>query len=309
MLAGMDARTLDRRMRAVARVQHALIGRDQLRGEGITRQAVLRRLRSPDWEALTARVLRLVGSPATAEQWAMAATLDAGPGTVLSHGSAAGLWGVPGFDLRHLHVSRTRSGTRRPTALAVVHQPSSLPAHHRAVRHGIPVTTLARTVVDLAVSEHATRVERAAHAAVRMGVRWSAFEGVLAELGDGRPGSALIGSLVAANRGRAPLGSGLEGTVLRLLASAGLPEPRRQVDLGGHEWIGRVDFLYEEQRLVIEVDGAWCHEGALEVRRDKRRTAALVAAGFRVLPLAEDLIRNAPAEVVRLVRDALRGAA
>ncbi len=97
--------------------------------------------------------------------------------------------------------------------------------------------------------------------------------------------------------------------MLRLLAAAGLPEPKRQVDLDDRRWLGRVDFLYEDQRLVIEVDGGWWHEGPLEVRHDKLRTAGLVAAGFRVLPVTEDLVKRRPDEVVRLVRDALRRAA
>lgn len=297
-------------MRAWAEAQHGVVGRDQLRAAGVPRQAVAQRLRSPDWEGITTRVLRLVGMPVTDEQRAMAAVLDAGPGAVVSHSSAAAVWGLPGFDLRRVRVSRTRATTDRPTALAAVHHLRSLPDHHRTRRAGIPTTTLARTVVDLAATEHRARVELALHAAVRIGMRWSAVEEVVEELGArGRAGVATVRSLLPANRGRRPLGSGLEGKVLRILAGAGLPEPRRQVDLGGDEWVGRVDFLYPDQRLVLEVDGAWCHEGALEVRRDKRRTAALAAAGYRVLPLAEDLVRNSPHEVVRLVRHALAGVA
>ena len=133
-------------MRSLAGAQHGLVARDQLRDRGIDRHAVQRRLRLTDWVAVTPRVLRLIGAPVTTEQQAMAAVLDAGPGAVLSHRAAAGLWGLPGFDLGELHVSRTRGGTRRATVLAVVHQPTSLDAHHRAVRNRIPVTTLARTV-------------------------------------------------------------------------------------------------------------------------------------------------------------------
>lgn len=303
----MDARTLDRMMRAMAAGQHGLVSREQLRREGAGRQAVARRLSSPDWEPYTSRVLRLAGAPVTDRQRAMAATLDAGPGAVLSHRSAAALSGIAGFDLRVLDVSRPRAGQHRPTGLATLHQPLVLPASHRAVRNGIPVTSLARTVVDLAAREHPGRVERIAHAAVTLGLRWTALEAVLGDL-PGRPGAALIRSLVAANNGLRPLGSGLEATVLRLLRSAGLPEPRRQVDVGGETWIGRVDFLYGDERLIVEVNGPH-HEHPMQVRHDQRRTAALVAAGFRVLPLSEDLIRRRPDEVPRLVRQALERAA
>lgn len=100
MLRAMDGRELDRRMRTWAAEQHALVGRDQLRSCGASRQAVANRLRSPDWEALTTRVMRLIGAPVTGEQRAMAAVLDAGDGAVISHAAAAALWGLPGFDLR-----------------------------------------------------------------------------------------------------------------------------------------------------------------------------------------------------------------
>ena len=309
-LAGMKAHDVDRLFRTLAEAQQGLVGRHQVRGRGVSRQAVRCRLESPDWDLFTERVLRLVGMPRTAEQRAMAATLDAGPGAVLSHTSAAALWRLRGFDLDCLQVSRSRLGTDRPTALATVHTPMLLPEHHRTLHRDIPVTTLARTVVDLATTEHPNRVEVALHAALRVGLRWKDLETTAADLdGRGRAGVAVVRSLIERHHGRRPLGSGLEARVLRLLLAAGLPEPRRQVDLGGHDWEACVDFLYEDARLVVEIDGGWCHETPADVRRDKRRTAALAAAGFRVLPISEDLIRRSPDEVVRLVREARRRAA
>ena len=303
----MNARDVDQLMRSLSSRQHGVVGRDQLREQGVSRQAVGFRLRSTDWEVLTPRVLRLVGAPVTDRQRAMAAVLDAGGGAVVSHGSAAALWELPGFDLRRIHVSRARSATSRPTTLAAVHHPRALPEHHRSVCHRIPVTTLARTVVDLAATAHPARVELALHAAVRVGLAWTVAHDVVRELSArGRTGVGVARRLVAAGAGTRPLGSGLEGRLLRILAGAGIPEPRRQVDVGGAEWAGRVDFYYEDVGLVIEVDGAWHHEGALDVRRDKRRLAALAAAGFRVLPISEELIRRSPDRVTQLVREARR---
>ncbi|MGI8686561.1 MAG: hypothetical protein ACR2MO_15980 [Acidimicrobiales bacterium] len=168
----MKAHDVDRLFRTLADAQHGLVGRDQVRARGVSRQAVRCRLASPDWDLFTDRVLRLVGMPRTPDQRAMAATLDAGPNSALSHASAAALWPLRGFNLDQLHVSRTREGTDRPTALAIVHTPMLLPNHHRTHHRGIPVTTLARTVVDLATTEHPNRVEVALHAALRLGLRW-----------------------------------------------------------------------------------------------------------------------------------------
>lgn len=302
----MHGRALDEWMRERAGAQHGLVGRDELRAVGASRTAVAYRIGSPDWEALSERVLRLVGAPVTAHQPAMAGVLDAGGGAIVSHASAAALWGLPGFAVEPVHVSRDRR-RRRPARLATAHLPRLLLPHHATERYGIPVTTLARTIVDLGATEHPSRVELALHAAVRSGLRWSDVERAVSELSaQGRAGVPLARSLVERDSGRPPLGSGLEGRLLRILRAAGLPEPRRQVDLGAGEWVGRVDFLYDDVRLVIEVDGGWHHEHALAVRRDKRRAAALAAAGFRVLPLPESFIRSDPDTVVRLVAEARR---
>ena len=306
----MDRRALDQLLHDLAAVQHALVGRDQLRAEGVSREAVANRLGSPSWESPTPRVLRLAGSPRTDEQRAMAAVLDAGEGAVLSHASAATLWGLPGFTLRRIELSRPRSATHRRTELAVVHHPRCLPGLHCTVRAGIPVTRLARTVVDLAGTEHTARVELALHAAVRLGMPWAAVEQTLEDLAArGRKGVGVARALVLRDRGRPPLGSGLEGTVLRLLRAAGIPEPRRQVDVGGAAWIGRVDYLFDDVPLVLEIDGTWHHDWALAARHDQRRTAALEAAGFRVLRLPEELIRRTPEKVAPLVFAARQAAA
>jgi very-short-patch-repair endonuclease len=301
----MDEQAMDGLMRRLAERQHGLVGRDQLRGRGISRHSVCCRLRSPDWMPVTSRVLRLVGMPESDEQRAVAAVLDAGEGSVLSHRSAAALWGLPGFDLRDLEVSRPRTGANRTTTLAKLHHPRFLPAHHCTEARGIPVTTLVRTIFDLAGSEHPGRAERAFHAALKRGLSWPTIEGHLSEVAErGRVGIALMRELVEDNREKPALDSGLEARFLSILRRAGLPEPRRQVDVGDAQWVGRVDFLYEELHLVLEVNGAWHHSGALEVQRDQHRTARLVAAGFTVLPIPEHLILSAPYEVVRLVREA-----
>ncbi|MGH9158328.1 MAG: DUF559 domain-containing protein [Acidimicrobiales bacterium] len=122
----------------------------------------------------------------------------------------------------------------------------------------------------------------------------------------GRAGVATLRALVERHHGRPAVGSGLECRFLAIVADAGLPEPRRQVDLGGERWAGRVDFLYDDVDLVIEVNGRWTHSTTLDVEHDQRRTAGLVAAGYTVLPIGETLIRDDPAAVARLVAGARR---
>ncbi len=306
----MKAQALDRLMRELAEQQHGVVSREQLRDRGVCRQAVAARLRSPDWTAVTPRVLRVVGMPEDGEQRAMSAILDSGSGAVLSHRPAAALWGLPGFDMAELQVSRRRAGANRGTTLARLHHPCHLPAHHCTVRSGLPVTSLVRTVFDLAGSEYPGRAERALHAALRAGLRWSTIEAHMGELARrGRPGIQVMRALLTRHGGKPALGSGLEARFLRILLDAALPQPRRQVDLGGLAWVGRVDFLYDDLRLVMEVNGAWSHSTSMDAERDQHRTAQLVAAGYTVLPVPEYLVLSAPEEVVRLVRAARRRAA
>lgn len=300
----MNERELDTVLRRLAEGRHSLVDRAAARAAGAGRHALRRRLASPDWSQVSDRVMRLAGAPVTDVGRAMAAVLDAGSGAVLSHSSAAALWGLPGFDCLPLHVSRPRSTRGRGPSLARLHHPTVLPTDHCTVHDGVPVTTLARTVCDLAGCERSARLERVLHAALRTGLSWKALEQAVADLaGPGRPGSGVVRELLARHRGRPVLGSGLEARFLDALRAAGLPEPRRQVDVGGDTWVGRVDFLYDDPRLVVEIDGSWCHDGVLDAQRDRRRNAALVAAGFSVLPLAEDLVLHR-AEAARLVRHA-----
>jgi very-short-patch-repair endonuclease len=89
------------------------------------------------------------------------------------------------------------------------------------------------------------------------------------------------------------------------MRDAGL-EFRRQVDLGGEHWTGRVDFLHEVEPLVVEVQSERYHSALVDREADQRRLDALRANGFRVLEITDTLIWSDPAGVERCVRDALR---
>lgn len=147
-------------LRLQAEQQYAALARWQAHLLGASRQMVHRMLRGPDWELATATVLRLVGSPRTQEQTAMVGVLDAGVGSFLAYHASAALWEYPGYDLADLHVSRLRSGAGRRSRVATLHFPRSLPSHHVTVFRGIPVTTPARTICDLAGVIHPDKLER-----------------------------------------------------------------------------------------------------------------------------------------------------
>ncbi len=271
-----------------------------------------KRCRSTDWEAVTPRVLRLVGSVATFEQRCMAATLDAGPRAAVSHHAAVRLWQLPGFVGDEIHTSRPRGGTRRPTDLSVLHEPRALPVSHLTARDAIPLTTAARTVFDLAGAVHPGRLERALdNALARRLTTIAALERITADLAKhGRPGSTLMRTLLAERgAGYVAPDSGLEGRFLWLLRSNGLPEPERQVDVGGDRWVGRVDFAYRDRRLLIEIDSDIHHTTKLDREADCRRDTELTAAGFRVVRITDGQVWFRPREAVGAVRRALAASA
>ena len=243
-------------------------------------------MRSGAFEERSAEVLRLAGSPDTFRQRAMAAVLDAGAGAVLSHESAAALWGLPGFERSALQVTRLRGGTRRPSGLAVVHEVRTLPRHHTVVLDGIRVTTGARLVADLAGSVHPLRLRRAyANARARRITTGPAVERVAAELcGKGWLGSTVLRELLAEewpDDGRPE--TGLELRFVDLSDRAGLPRPSCQVRVGGDSLVGRVDFLYRPIKGVAEVNSDLFHRQVPDEEADEHRYAALRAAGFRVV--------------------------
>ncbi|MEW6153390.1 MAG: DUF559 domain-containing protein [Actinomycetota bacterium] len=308
----MTDHIFDINLRTLALGQHGLVSRAQARAAGGTAEMIRLRLASPDWDAVTYRVLRLVGTPSSDQHRAMAAVLDAGPGTAVSHQSAAAMWGLPGFDAGTIHVSRPRGGPARSSPLAVVHWPTWLPDQHVSRLDGVPVTTVARTIFDLASDLHPKRVARTVdNALARRLVRASAIVGLCSSLAEqGRAGTRLMRELMAERDGAyvAPE-SGLEARFLALVAAAGLPTPERQVDVGGDDWVGRVDFLFRPERLVAEIDGDLSHTALLDQEADDERDRRLRAAGYEVVRVTARQVWYRPDEAISLLRAALSRAA
>ena len=227
----------------------------------------------------------------------MAATLDAGTGAAVSHESAAALWRLPGFRSGPLHVSRAAGRS----TLATVHR-THVPEAHTRLFERIPVTSPGRTIFDLAGVLHPGRTERALDNA--LGRRLTTVTGlrtVTEELaGQGRPGSSVMRRLLADRAGvYVPPESNLEARFHAVAREAGVDSLVRQRDVGGEEWIGRVDFLDPEKRLVVEVDSDLHHTSLLDEAADAARDAALGEAGYTVLRISEHDLWHRPDEVVR----------
>jgi predicted transcriptional regulator of viral defense system len=251
--------------------QHGLITRAQLREQGLTASAIESRLRRRRLHPVHTGVYALAYRSQTPHARMMAAVLACGRGAAVSHRSAAELWGF-GPAWRGA-VEVTAPGQRNPRGI-IAHRSLTLTAHV-ATLHQIPVTTVARTLIDLATVLDDARLGRAINdARIKRLVRL----GELAELAAHSRGraTARLSDLLGQNT---PTRSVLEDRFLAFVQTHGLPRPEVNQRVAGHE----VDALWREQRLVVELDGRAFHDGPATFERDRERDADLLAAGYRVL--------------------------
>ena len=306
---------IDARLGAIAAVQHGLVTDHDTAEVGATRGQVRHRVGAGRWIRVHHGVYRLVGAPVTWRQQLLAAVFAAGIGAAACGRSAAAIDGLPGFADGPLLVTVPRHHAR-PVSTARVHESLFLPDHHLRTVDGIPLTTVARTLFDLAGSEHPRRSERALdHALARNLVTVPACWRVLDELAEhGRTGTVVFRTLLSARNGDfvAPA-SELERRLIQLLLAHGLPMPAREIDVGDRDgWVGRVELVYPDCALLIEADSRLHHSSFLDQQADRARDNRFMAAGYRVLRFTwDDVVHRAAwvATTVRRARDAHRPAA
>jgi very-short-patch-repair endonuclease len=303
----------DRRVAMIAARQHGLVTRRDARRIGGTDAAVARRLASGRWEAVLPGVFRIGGARATFHQRAMAAALWGGDGCGVSHGCASSLLHLDGAStIGGVHLTVLRTANPRSREGFTVHRSLLLGPHDLVTVDGVPCTGAARTIVDLAgvaaVSNEA--LEAAFESARRMGL--TTTERVVAcleALGPRRRGAARLRRMLL-HVGDAPaLESRLETRVARLLRRSGLPAPVRQhvvTARDGRRY--RLDFAWPRARVALEAEGFAWHGGRLQWKRDRRRTAALEAMGWRLVAVTWDDVTRRPEETLHRLGLALGAA-
>lgn len=231
----------------------------------------------------------------------MAAVLACGPDAVLSHRSAAALWRLRPTSRAAADVSvpgRTRHG--RPGI--TLHRVRHLHADDRTHRHAIPVTSVARTLLDLAEVLRPRDLQSAFEEADRLrllDVR--AVENVCRRM-KGRRGLRPLSALVDEHRGPPPpTRSKLERRFLAVVLEAGLPLPKVNSVIEGLE----VDALWPDQRLVVELDSRAYHLSRAAFERDRIRDATLQLAGYRVLRVTHARLEREPNAITETVRSLL----
>ena len=263
------------RIADLASRQHGVVHRDQLLALGVGRGSI-------DWRLgkrlhPVYRSVYAVGHRGlTREGRLLAAVLACGRGAALSHRSAGALWGIRPSRAAAVDVTVPTRGGRRRRRGIIIHRTTSLAEAEVTANLRIPVTTLARTPLDLALVLPRRGLEKAIDEAERLSLFdlrsvHAAFQN--------HPGRHRVA--VALDDRAEPIftRSELEEHMLELCKEHCLPLPKVNARIGRYE----VDFLWPESRLIVETDGRTSHSTPAAFERDRARDAELTVAGYRVV--------------------------
>jgi Protein of unknown function (DUF559) len=235
----------------------------------------------------------------------MAAVLAAGPGAVLSHRSAAGLWGIRRWRGGNVDVTTSSSRRRRP---GVTWHVTNLPADEITSLAAIPVTTVPRTLLDLAaVLDHRGTELAINEAEVHRYTDPLSLPALLARYPRRRGTAAIRSILAAVALGTTITRSELEERFLRFLAQRHMPRPELNVPIALADRFVEVDCVWRRARVIAELDGRAVHGTAAAFERDRARDRALNAAGWRVVRITWRQLSEVPGELAADIAVLLAG--
>jgi very-short-patch-repair endonuclease len=284
-----------------------VISRQQLRALGFGEEAIEQAVASARLYPLFRSTYSVGRRTANLHGLCMGATLACGRGSVVSHGSAAwllGLWKArPGEVevIAPIEAGRKISGIRRRFP------PAPLP-EQVCDRLGIPCTSYARTLVDFAGIAGTKALTDAVEEAAVLGVLdVSAIDQILSE--SRRRGSRKLNQVLEEWRRYTPrmrLRSRMEARMLPLLTHHALPIPgtNEKLRIAGRTF--EVDFLWREQRVIVETDGGRFHDHPRAQKRDAERNQLLARAGYRVIRIGWEQLRDEPDQVIAEIARFLR---
>ena len=294
----------------LARAQHGVLTRAQLSEGGVTRA----RLRTLVGNGVLVRAGRqtlvVAGAPSDPLQRVAIACFDTGG--YASHRTAAWLHSIRGFQAPRVpEVSVGRHSYSYDNPQVNLHTSTNLTEDDLVTVAGIPCLSVARTLFSLASLVPiipSARVKGAVDDAVAARLAhdpwlWARLEAIRCR---GRNGVRVFEQVLVERSGGAVTESWLERETLRVLANAGLPTPICQARIAPKgAFVARVDFLYPDHLVVIEVNGHAWHSTRDQVAADAARRRQLVLAGYLVLDFTYDDIVSSPQLVVTQVRAAL----
>lgn len=289
-------------IRALAERQHGVVSHRQILELGADRSLVLGRHQAGLLVSLYQGVYAVGHRRRSRESGWIAAVLACGPGAVLSHSSAGGLWGLCG-SRGSIEVLRQSGGFRGAGHRGVrLHQTRRLYEYEVTLERGIPVATMERVLLDLAGRTDSKQLERMlVQACKRDDFSWDRFGRIISR----RRGCKGVGRLrrlaLEVNPEAQETKSDSEVDFLALWRDVSLLVPAVNVLVEGH----LVDFLWSAQKVIVETD-SWSHHGDRPTFEDDRqRDVDLIAAGYEVHRTTYKMLQRNPAPFLRNVQRAL----
>jgi very-short-patch-repair endonuclease len=291
-------RDRERRLARLTARQHGVVARRQLLALGFGEEAIKLRLDAGRLHHVHAAVFALGHSriDQTGRRWA--AVLAYGDGTLLSHRSAAALWGLSRQRSQLIDVTAAtgRQGVRRREGI-FVHR-GRLHPEDLAVCGGLPVTAIARTLFDLAEFASLERLESVWEEADRLNLLSLRDVEDVCERGYGRHALRPIRRLLAEARATETTRSPLEDTFASFCLQHRLSAPVFNTTVLGYE----IDALWPRQKIAVELDSWSFHHHRAAFERDRTRDAALQVAGYRTLRITHRRLHNEPATILKQLR-------
>jgi very-short-patch-repair endonuclease len=288
---------LDRHAGDLATHQHGVIARRQLLEMGFSARMVERRVARGWLRSLYRGVYALGHEKLSMRGRWMAAVLACGDGAMLSHGSAAALWGL----IRPRGPIEIVTRNYRQSPGLRVHR-SRVHPEDRDEIDAIPICSIARTLLDLAGIWDEGRVERTWEEADRLGLLELRAMEQICTRAQGRRGSGVIRRLIVVAREPVRTRSHLEDRFAVFCRERGLPAPAFNCVVLDRE----VDALWPRERLIVEMDGFAFHSHRAAFERDRVRDAALQVAGYRVLHLTWLRLEKEPTQIAGEIRSLLK---
>jgi very-short-patch-repair endonuclease len=297
----LDRAPVDAEIAQLAGAQRGRVSRAQLLAAGIDRHAIDRRIGG-------SRLIRIhpgvyaVGHAAEVELGdETAALLTCGPRALLSHRSAATLWGLRAGVARPIHIMLP-DGEHGPSPDGViVHRSTILRRRDARIHQGLPVTSPARALLDIAAGLPPSDVELAFAEGIALKIVSESDVREITSRAGGHPGRAPLAQLTREGAGGSLTESDGEKLLLKLIREAQLPQPRTQYPVLSY----KADFAWPALKLIVEVDGYATHSSRAAMTRDRRRDVRLQQAGWTVLRFTTLQVELEPYAVLAQVAHAV----
>lgn len=295
-------RPVDNQVSELAPKQRFLVTRSQVLALGGSDAGINRRVNSGQWQVVQPGVYQVDQRRSAWEDQVLSAVLAAGGGAVASHRAALVLWGLDGISSAPVEITAPYSHNPVPSG-TIVHR-TRRPVEATSIG-GIPVSTIERTLLDIAAVLLPLAATKAFESAFRK--RLTTVDRMFAFLkeqgGRGVKGTRMARRILTNRRDDTSTDSGAETEALYLMRRAGLPEPilqHRVTTLDG-ETI-RLDFYWALLRKAIEIDGLDAHDSADKLDNDLQRQNKLMDLGIELRRFSARRIRQQPEEFIADVR-------